>query len=91
MSKKIVRKKAKSHDFSDDRTNEVNLPYLLFQRQDLEIFDEEEIERIRGEIEQKFSDSLRIINEETVQLSEFLVQDKKLAKELCRLIQPVLK
>lgn len=91
MSKKIVRKKAKSSDFSDDRTNEVNLPYLLFQRQDLEMFDEEEIERIRGEIEQKFSDSLRIINEETVHLSEFLIEDKKLAKELCRLIRTVLK
>ncbi len=91
MSKKIVRKKAKSSDFSDDRTDEVNLSYLLFQRQDLEMFDEEEIERIRGEIEQKFSDSLRIINEETLQLSEFLIEDKKLAKELCRLIRPVLK
>jgi len=90
LSKKAVRKKAKSSEFSDKRMDEVNLSYLLFQSQDLEMFDEREIEKIRGDIEQKFSDALRVINEETLQLSEFLIEDKKLAKELCRLIRPVL-
>jgi len=71
--------------------DEVNLSYLLFQSQDLEMLDEREIEKIRGDIEQKFSESLRVINEETLQLSEFLIEDKKLAQELCRLIRPVLK
>lgn len=91
MEKKIVRKKAKSSDFSDERMNEVNLSYLLFQSQDLEMLDERKIEKIRGVIEQKFSDALKVINEETLQLSEFLVEDKKLAQELCRLVQPILK
>jgi hypothetical protein len=52
---------------------------------------EREIEKIRGEVEQKFSEALKVINEETLQLSEFLIEDKKLARELCRLIRPVLK
>ena len=91
MSKKIVRKKAKSSEFSDKRMDEVNLSYLLFQSQNLEMLDETEIEKIRGEIDQKFSEAMRVINEETLQLSEFLIEDKKLAKELCRLIRPILK
>jgi len=91
LEKKIVRKKAKSSEFSDKRMNEVNLSYLLFQSQGLEMLDEREIEKIRGVVEQKFSDALKVINEETLQLSEFLVEDKKLAQELCRLIQPILK
>jgi len=91
LSKKIVRKKAKSSEFSDKRMDEVNLSYLLFQSQNLEMLDETEIEKIRGEIDQKFSEAMRVINEETLQLSEFLIEDKKLAKELCRLIRPILK
>lgn len=91
MEKKIVRKKAKSSEFLDERRNEVNLSYFLFQSQNLGMLSEREIEKIRGEVEQKFSEALKVINEETLQLSEFLIEDKKLARELCRLIRPVLK
>lgn len=39
----------------------------------------------------KIQESLRIMNEETLQLSEFLLQEDKLIKELCVLLKQVLK
>ncbi len=91
FGKKDSPKKAKPSEFSDERMNEVNLSYLLFQSQDLEMLDEKDVEKIRGKLEQRFSNAIRMINEETLQLSEFLIEEKKLAQELCRLIRPILK
>jgi hypothetical protein len=52
---------------------------------------------IKGEISpyrpssDQIQESLRIINEETLQLSEFLLQEEKLIKELCVLLKQVLR
>ncbi|MBE0512586.1 hypothetical protein IBX38_06015 [Candidatus Bathyarchaeota archaeon] len=50
-----------------------------------------EIEKTRTEIEQKFFDFLKVINRETLQLSEFLVEENKLSHELCKLLKNILK
>ena len=91
MGKKRGEKGAKKGDFSrEGRDYEYFYPFL-FGNQPLEALDEKEVEKIRAEIEEKFLGSLRTINEETLQLSEFLIEDKKLAQEICKLIKQILK
>lgn len=61
------------------------------QSQEPETEESKEKEKSMGEIEQKFEELLRIIREETLQLSEFLIEEKKLTHELYVLLKPVLK
>lgn len=56
-----------------------------------EILDEKEIEKSKLEIEQKLQELLRSINEETLQLSEFLIEENKLTNELCMSLRQILK
>jgi len=56
-----------------------------------EILDEKEIEKSRTEIEQKLQEFLRSISEETLQLSEFLMEESKLMNELCISLKQILK
>lgn len=56
-----------------------------------EILDEKEIEKSKIEIEQKLQEFLRGISEETLQLSEFLMEESKLMNELCTSLKQVLK
>jgi len=65
--------------------------HLLLGSQSLETLDEREVEKARAEIEEKFLGSLKVINEEILQLSEFLIEDTKLARELCKILRPILK
>lgn len=91
MVKKGGKKEAKRGDFSEKRMDhEFFYPFSLSNRS-LEELDEKEVEKAIVEIEEKFLDSLKVINEEILQLSEFLIEDKKLAQELCRLVKPILK
>lgn len=91
MVKKGGKKEAKRGDFSEERMDhEFFYPFSLSNRS-LEELDEKEVEKAIVEIEEKFLDSLKVINEEILQLSEFLIEDKKLAQELCRLVKPILK
>ena len=90
MVKKGDKKEAKRGDFSEERMDhEFFYPFSLSNRS-LEELDEKEVEKAIVEIEEKFLDSLKVINEEILQLSEFLIEDKKLAQELCRLVKPIL-
>jgi hypothetical protein len=57
----------------------------------IETLDEEEIEKTRTQIDTKLQELLKMINEETLQLSEFLVEEKNLASELCDLLRQILK
>ena len=91
MVKKGGKKEAKRGDFSEERMDhEFFYPFSLSNRS-LGDLDEKEVEKAIVEIEEKFLDSLKVINEEILQLSEFLIEDKKLAQELCRLVKPILK
>ncbi|MGC8895148.1 MAG: hypothetical protein ACP5LB_00055 [Candidatus Bathyarchaeia archaeon] len=56
-----------------------------------EILDEKEIEKSKVEIEQKLQEFLKSISEETLQLSEFLIEEKTLINELCVSIKHILK
>jgi hypothetical protein len=56
-----------------------------------EILDEHEIEKSKVEIEQKLQELLKSINEEVLQLSEFLMEESKLMKELCISLRHILK
>ncbi|MCZ2808817.1 MAG: hypothetical protein O2V44_05630, partial [Candidatus Bathyarchaeota archaeon] len=91
MVKKGGKKEAKRGDFSEERVDHAFFyPFSLGNRS-LEELDAKEVEGTIVEIEEKFLDSLKVINEEILQLSEFLIEDKKLAQELCRLVKPILK
>ncbi|MCD6445728.1 hypothetical protein J7L49_02955 [Candidatus Bathyarchaeota archaeon] len=56
-----------------------------------ETLDENEIEKSKVKIETKLQDLLRSINEETLQLSEFLMEEPKLINELCTSLKQILK
>ncbi|HDI07462.1 MAG TPA: hypothetical protein ENF76_03755 [Candidatus Bathyarchaeota archaeon] len=57
----------------------------------VETLDEQEAERLRAEVEQKMQEILQILDEETLQLSEFLMEEKNLTVELCTLLRHILK
>jgi len=57
----------------------------------IEKLDEEQAEKFSAEIEQKMHDILQILDEETLQLSEFLMEEKKLMDELCTFLRHILK
>jgi len=56
-----------------------------------EVLDEKEIEKSKAEIEQKLQEVLKSINEETLQLSEFLVEENKMMEDLCLSLKQILK
>jgi len=91
LGKKKGVKEAKKGEFPKERMDYEHFYPFLFDSQSLETVDEKEVEKTRVEIEEIFLDSLKAINEDTLQLSEFLIEDKKLAQELCRLLRQVLK
>ncbi len=56
-----------------------------------ELLDEKEIEKSRVEIEQKLQELLKSISEETLQLSEFLMEENKMTEEICLSLKQILK
>jgi len=91
LGKKRSGKEAEGGKSSKERMDYAHFYPFLLGTQSLETLDEEEVEKERAEIEEKFLDSLRVINEEILQLSEFLIEDAKLAQEICKILRPILK
>jgi hypothetical protein len=56
-----------------------------------EVLSEEQIEKSKVEIEQKLQELLKAISEETLQLSEFLIEENNLVQELCMSLKQILK
>jgi len=56
-----------------------------------ETLDEAEIEKSKVEIEQKLQELLKSISEETLQLSEFFMEESNLVTELCTSLKQILK
>ncbi len=52
---------------------------------------DENLEKTETEIEKKFAELLAAISDETLQLSEFLIEEKRLVQELCELLREILK
>jgi hypothetical protein len=90
LVKKRGVREAKKGKFSKESIDLEHFYPFLFDNQYLETLDEKEMAKTRVEIKEKFLESLKVINEETLQLSEFLIEDIKLAQELCRLLRLIL-
>lgn len=56
-----------------------------------EVLSEEQIEKSRAEVEQKLQELLKTISEETLQLSEFLMEENNLVQELHTALKQILK
>jgi len=52
---------------------------------------DENFEKTKAEIEKRFNELLTTISEETIQLSEFLLEEKKLIQELCMFLRHILR
>jgi hypothetical protein len=52
---------------------------------------DENFEKTKAEIEKRFNELLTTISEETLQLSEFLLEEKKLIQELCMFLRHILR
>jgi len=61
------------------------------QSAEMEAAESKEREKFQAEMEEKFEELLRTIREETLQLSEFLIEERKLTHELYVLLKPILK
>ena len=64
---------------------------LTLQSEVIETTESREKEKSLEEMEQKFEELLKIIREETLQLSESVIEEKRLTHELYVLLKPVLK
>jgi hypothetical protein len=83
--------KPKKDEGSVETINEEYYSYpYQFWNQDAGKANSKETEKNRAEIEQKFLDLLKGINEETLQLSEIVIEEKRLAHELCDLLKQIL-
>ena len=51
----------------------------------------EDFEKTKTEVERKFAELLTTLSEETLQLSEFLIEERKLVQELCSALREILR
>jgi uncharacterized coiled-coil protein SlyX len=86
MEKRLMEKsEAQQGPASADEVY-LSYPYQLQSEETSENF-----EKTKAEIEKRFNELLTTISEETIQLSEFLVEEKKLIQELCMFLRHILK
>ncbi|MEM2280591.1 MAG: hypothetical protein QXZ68_01175 [Candidatus Bathyarchaeia archaeon] len=93
MEKKVnvhVNSEAKE-DVHEEIVDKVYFFHPLEVSEGGEVSSVEEVEKYKAEFEQKLQELLRSISEETLQLSEFLMEEEKLIKELCTSLKQVLK
>jgi hypothetical protein len=95
MAEKNTKSKENTESQNQENQDEVAEEAHFFHPVQLsegeEVLDEKEIEKSKVEIEQKLQELLKSINEETLQLSEFLMEESKLMKELCGSLRQILK
>jgi len=65
--------------------------YLSYPHQLQSEETDENFEKTKAEIEQRFNELLTTISEETIQLSEFLIEEKRLIQELCMFLRHILR
>jgi hypothetical protein len=87
---------SKSKENADQESKQEDQEAYFFHPMQLsesseDVLDEKEIEKSKVEIEQKLQELLKSINEETLQLSEFLMEESKLTNELCVSLKQILK
>jgi hypothetical protein len=90
---KLVMEKSETQAIAvtsaEARTNEDTYLYYPYQLQNEET--DENFEKTKVEIEKRFNELLTTISEETLQLSEFLLEEKKLIQELCMFLRHILR
>ncbi|MGQ9506341.1 MAG: hypothetical protein ACUVTB_00605 [Candidatus Bathycorpusculaceae bacterium] len=101
MEEKNVKPKVNAEQTQPHPPKEENQPEVVeeayffhpiqLSEESEEILDEKEIEKSKAEIEQKLQEFLKNIGEETLQLSEFLIEEKTLINELCVSLKHILK
>lgn len=64
----------------------LSYPYKLLSEET-----DENFEKTKVDIEKRFNELLTTLSEETIQLSEFLMEEKKLIQELCMFLRHILK
>jgi hypothetical protein len=82
---------SQNQENQDEEVEEAHFFHPVQLSEGEEVLDEKEIEKSKVEIEQKLQELLKSINEETLQLSEFLMEESKLIKELCGSLRQILK
>ncbi|MEM3617002.1 MAG: hypothetical protein QW667_08390 [Candidatus Bathyarchaeia archaeon] len=75
----------------EDVVEEAHFFHPLQFSESEEVLNAEEIEKHKVELEQKLQELLKSISEETLQLSEFLMEEDKLVRELCTSMRQILK
>jgi uncharacterized coiled-coil protein SlyX len=86
MEKRLMEKSEAQQGPASAEEVYLSYPYQLQSEETSENF-----EKTRAEIEKRFNELLTTISEETIQLSEFLVEEKKLIQELCMFLRHILK
>lgn len=74
---------------AEPKTTDETYLYYPYKLQNEET--DEDFEKTKGEIEKRFNELLTTISEETIQLSEFLLEEKKLIQELCMFLRHILR
>jgi hypothetical protein len=86
MEKRLMEKSEAQQGPASAEEVYLSYPYQLQSEET-----DENFEKTRAEIEKKFNELLTTISEETIQLSEFLLEEKKLIQELCMFLRQILK
>jgi hypothetical protein len=81
--------KAEATTSTETETSEDTYFYYPYRLQNEET--DENFEKTRAETEKRFNELLTTISEETLQLSEFLLEEKKLIQELCMFLRHILR
>ena len=82
---------AKTAENQEETVEEAHFFHPLQFSESEEVLNVEEIEKHKVELEQKLQELLKSISEETLQLSEFLMEEDRLVKELCTSMKQILK
>ncbi|MEM3596561.1 MAG: hypothetical protein QXJ53_00295 [Candidatus Bathyarchaeia archaeon] len=98
MAEKPVKPKvnAEQQTKTENQDNEVTEETYFFHPiqisdESAEVLSEEQIEKSRVEVEQKLQELFKTISEETLQLSEFLMEEHNLVQELYNSLKQILK
>lgn len=86
-----VESKLAEGNVQEEAADEAYFFYQLEAPENEQISNVEELEKHKADFEQKLQEILRSISEETLQLSEFLMEEDKLVRELCGSLKQVLK
>jgi hypothetical protein len=90
-SKLMEKSEAQTGTSTPTETKSSDEIYLSYPYQLQSEETDENFEKTRAEIEKRFNELLTTISEETIQLSEFLLEERKLIQELCLFLRQILK